>query len=75
MHRLRSGIVGMALLGLLAGCGGSTVDEGPKPFTPTDTTGLKDAMVKDMQENMKTGDYKKLQQPPPEKSKEPEKKK
>jgi hypothetical protein len=75
MHRLRSGIVGMALLGLLAGCGGSTVDEGPKPFTPTDTTGLNDAMVKDMQEKMKSKDYTKVQQPPPEKSKEPEKKK
>jgi hypothetical protein len=75
MHRLRSGIVGMALMGLLAGCGGTTVDEGPKPFTPTDTTGLQGSMIKDMQAKMKNKDYTKRPEPPPEKSKEPAKKK
>jgi len=74
MHRLRSGIVGMALMGGLAGCGGSTVDEGPKGFTPTDTTSL-NPMVKEMQEQMKKKDYTKKPAPTEEKSKEPEKKK
>lgn len=74
MHRLRSGIVGMALMGLLAGCGGSAVDEGSKGFTPTDTQPL-NPMIKEMQEQMKKKDYMKRQNPPEEKSKESEKKK
>lgn len=75
MHRLRSGIVGMVLMGGLAGCGGSSVDEGPKGFTPTDTTPL-NPMIKEMQEQMKKKDYAKRPTPPEkEKSKEPEKKK
>ncbi len=64
----------MVLAGLLAGCGGSTVDEGPKGFTPTDTKPM-EGMVKDMQDAMKKKDYTKVQAPPPEKSKQPEKKK
>ena len=40
MHRFRSGIAGIVLAAAIAGCGGSTVDEGPKPFTPTDTSSL-----------------------------------
>jgi hypothetical protein len=64
----------MALMGGLAGCGGTTVDEGPKGFTPTDTTSL-NPMVKEMQEQMKKKDYMKRPTPTEEKkSKEPEKK-
>jgi hypothetical protein len=73
MHRFRSGIVGMVLAGFLAGCGESTVDEGPKGFTPTDTTKL-NPMADQMKEVMKKGAYKKAP-PSSEKSKEPEKKK
>jgi hypothetical protein len=73
MQRIRSGIVGMALAGFLAGCGGSTVDEGPKGFTPTDTKPL-EPLVKQMQESMKTKNYMKTATlPEKEKSKEPKK--
>jgi len=75
MHRFRSGIAGLVLMGLVAGCGGTTVDEGAKPFTPTDTTQLQNSMVKELQAGMKKADYKNRPTPPPEKSKEPEKKK
>jgi hypothetical protein len=64
----------MALMGVLAGCGGSTVDEGSKGFTPTDTKDL-DPMVKEMQDMMKKKDYMKKPPAEKEKSKEPEKKK
>jgi hypothetical protein len=74
MHRFRAGIVGIVVAGILAGCGGSTVDEGPKGFTPTDTRGM-EGMVKDLQAGMKKGDYKKKAAPEPDKSKEPVKKK
>ncbi len=76
MHRIRSGIAGSSLMAALAGCGESSVDEGPKGFTPTDTKPL-DPMVKQMQDTMKKKDYTKKAAPPPEKekSKEAEKKK
>jgi hypothetical protein len=73
MHRLRSGIVGMALVGGLVGCGGTTVDEGPKGFTPTDTTSL-NPMVKEMQDMMKKKDYMKRPTPPDEKKGQEKKK-
>jgi len=64
-----------AAAAIVAGCGGSSVDEGPKGFTPTDTTPL-NPMIKEMQEQMKKKDYAKRPTPPEkEKSKEPEKKK
>jgi hypothetical protein len=69
MPRIRSGIVGIALAGLLAGCGESTVDEGPKGFTPTDVKPL-DPMLKQMQDAMKTKSYTKRAEPPPEKGKD-----
>jgi hypothetical protein len=72
MHRFRSGIAGIVLAGVLAGCGGSTVEEGPKPFTSTDTKQM-DGMVKELQDGMKKKSY--TTKPAPEKSKEPEKKK
>jgi hypothetical protein len=75
MHRFRSGIAGMVLVGLVAGCGGSTVDEGPKPFAPTDTTQLQNSMVKELQDGMKKKDYINKPSSPPEKSKVPDKKK
>ena len=62
------------MMGLLAGCGGTTVDEGPKGFTPTDTTSL-NPMIKEMQDQMKKKDYMKRPAPAEEKSKESEKKK
>jgi hypothetical protein len=76
MHRIRSGIVGSVLAVVIAGCGESTVDEGPKGFTPTDTRQL-DPMVKEMQNVMKKGDYTNRPDVPSEKgkSKESEKKK
>jgi hypothetical protein len=74
MHRFRSGIVGMTLAGLLAGCGGSSVDEGPKGFQPTDVKPM-EPMFKEMQEKMKKGDYTKRPVPPEkEKTKESAKK-
>jgi hypothetical protein len=76
MHRFRSGIVGMALAGVLAGCGGTTVDEGPKPFQSTDIKGANmDSMLKEMQDVAKKGAYKQKAAPSEkEKTKEPEKK-
>jgi hypothetical protein len=74
MHRFRSGIVGILLTGFLAGCGETSVDEGPKGFTPTDTKPM-EGMLKDMQDGMKTKNYTKRPVPEPEKSKEPAKKK
>jgi hypothetical protein len=70
MHRFRSGIVGMALAGVLAGCGGTTVDEGPKPFQSTDLKGANmEPMLKEMQEVAKKRDYTKKQVVPSEKEK------
>jgi hypothetical protein len=75
MHRFRSGIVGIALAGVLTGCGGSSVDEGPKPFQSTDVKPM-EPMFKEMQEALKKRDYTKKSSPPPEKekTKEPGKK-
>ena len=56
MHRFRSGIAGIVLAAAIAGCGGTTVDEGPKPFTPTDTSPLKQ-MVTEQQDVMKKKGY------------------
>jgi hypothetical protein len=56
MHRFRSGIAGIVLAAALAGCGGTTVDEGPKPFTPTDTTAL-EPLKQQLQESMKKKSY------------------
>jgi hypothetical protein len=56
MHRFRSGIAGIVLAVVLAGCGGSTVDEGPKGFTPTDTKPL-ESMLKEQQDVMKKKGY------------------
>ncbi len=76
MHRIRSGILGMALAVAFAGCGDSAIEEGPGGFTPTDTTQLlRSRWSKQMQEAMKKKDYTKAQSPPPEKSKGSEKKK
>jgi hypothetical protein len=73
MHRIRSGIVGAALAGVLAGCG-SSVDEGPKEFRPTDPKPF-EPMLKEMQNSMKTKSYTKQAVPPgKEKAKEPAKK-
>ncbi len=55
MFRFRSGIVGIVLMAGLAGCG-TTVDEGPKPFTPTNTEPF-NALTEQMKEKMKKGDY------------------
>jgi hypothetical protein len=74
MHRFRSGIVGMALVGVLAGCGGSSVDEGPKPFQPTDIKPM-EPMIKEMQNAVTKRDYTKKAAPPDDKAKESEKKK
>jgi hypothetical protein len=74
MHRFRSGIVGMTLAGVLAGCGGSTVDEGSKGFQPTDVKPM-EPMFKEMQDVAKKGGYTKKAAPPEkEKTKEPAKK-
>ena len=72
MHRFRSGIVGIVLAGFFAGCGGSTVDEGPKPFTSTDTTSLQ-PMVKEMQDTMKKNNYTQKAVPAEDKKKEKKK--
>ncbi len=74
MHRIRSGIVGLCLAALLAGCGES-VDEGSGGFTPTDTKPL-DPLADQMKEVMKKKDHLKKQEAPPEKrkAKEAEKK-
>jgi hypothetical protein len=72
MRRFRSGIAGIALAGVLGGCGGSTVDEGPKEFRPTDTKAM-EPLFKEMQNTMKNKSY--LKKPEPEKPKEAEKKK
>lgn len=72
MHRMRSGILGMAVAVALAGCGESTIDEGATGFTPTDTKPL-DPMVKQMQDVMKNKDYTKKSAAPPEKEKSKEK--
>lgn len=55
MYRFRSGIVGIVLMAGLAGCG-SSVDEGPRPFTPTNTDPF-NALTDQMKERMKKGDY------------------
>ena len=68
MHRMRSGILGMALAVALAGCGDSASEEGPGGFTPTDTKPL-EPMVNQMKEMMKKKDYNKVQAPPSEKEK------
>jgi hypothetical protein len=73
MHRFRSGIVGIALVGVLAGCGGTAVDEGPKAFQPTDIKPM-EPMLKQMQDAMKKRDYTKKAIPETEKTKESEKK-
>ncbi len=73
MHRFRSGIVGIVIAGWLAGCGGGSVDEGPKGFTPTDTKPL-EPMLKQMQDNMKNNNYTK-RAAPAEGKKDQEKKK
>jgi hypothetical protein len=66
----------MALMGLLAGCGGdsATVEEGPKGFTPTDTTAYK-SMIEDMQGVQKSKAYTKRPVPTEKDKKEAEKKK
>jgi hypothetical protein len=70
MHRFRSGIVGMALAGAFAGCGGTAVDEGPKPFQSTDIKGANiEPMINEMQKVAKTGAYKQKQVVPSEKEK------
>lgn len=77
MSRIRSGIMGTVLAGFLAGCGGSSIDEGPGGFTPTDTKPM-EPMVNEMKNMMKKQDYTKKAEPPPEKrskSKDSEKKK
>ena len=74
MHRFRSGIVGIALAGVLAGCGGATVDEGPKPFQSTDIKPM-EPMLKEMQDSMKKRDYTKKAVPTEKEKKEAEKKK
>ena len=66
MHRMRSGILGMALAVALAGCGDSANEEGPGGFTPTDTKPL-DPMVNQMKDAMKKKDYTKAPTPPAEK--------
>jgi hypothetical protein len=74
MRRIRSGIVGVALAGILAGCGDSTVDEGPKEFRSTDVKPF-EPMFKEMQDVMKKKSYTKLPVPPEkEKAKESTKK-
>jgi hypothetical protein len=73
MHRFRSGIAGIVLAASIAGCGGSSVDEGPKPFTPTDTSSLK-PMIAEQQEVMKKKSYAQKAVPPEEKKKEEKKK-
>lgn len=72
MHRFRSGIVGMVLAGVLTGCGGASVDEGTKGFTPTDVKPY-EGMLREQQDKMKNKDYTKKSEP--EKAKEPAKKK
>jgi hypothetical protein len=72
MHRFRSGIAGIVLSAAIAGCGGSTVDEGPKPFTPTDTSSLK-PMITEQQEVMKKRSYAVKAVPPAEKKDEKKK--
>ncbi len=75
MHRFRSGLVGIALAGVLAGCGGTSVDEGPKPFQSTDIKPM-EPMLKEMQAAMKKRDYMNKAVPSEkEKAKESEKKK
>ena len=66
MHRIRTGILGMALAVAFAGCGESTIEEGPGGFTPTDTKPL-DPMANQMKEMMKKKDYTKAPIPPSEK--------
>lgn len=73
MHRFRSEIAAIVLASVLAGCGGSTVDEGSKGFTPTDTKPL-EPLADQMKDVMKKKDYTKKMNPPAEK-KEAEKKK
>jgi hypothetical protein len=68
MHRFRSGIAGMVLAVAVAGCG-STVDEGVKPFTPTDTKPF-DAISKEMQTVTKNKSHLQKAVPPEEKKKE-----
>ena len=63
MHRIRSGVLGMALAVAFAGCGDSTIEEGPGGFTPTDTKPL-DPMANQMKEMMKKKDYTKAPIPP-----------
>ena len=63
MHRIRSGIAGMALASILAGCGDSSVDEGPKEFKPTDTAPFQ-PMFNEMKEKMKDKSYTKKAVPP-----------
>ncbi len=73
MHRFRSGIAGIVLSAAIAGCGGATVDEGPKPFTPTDTSSLKQ-MISEQQESMKKKSYAAKAVVPDEKKKDEKKK-
>jgi hypothetical protein len=73
MHHFRSRIAGIVLAGVLAGCGGSTVDEGPHEFKPTDTTSL-NPLMDQMKESMKKKSYAQKAAPPEDK-KDKEKKK
>jgi predicted small lipoprotein YifL len=72
MHRFRSGIAGIVLAGALAGCG-STVDEGPHEFKPTDTTSL-NPLMDEMKSSMKKKDYAQKAVPPDEKKSKESKK-
>lgn len=76
MHRIRSGIVGFILAAFLGGCGETTLDEGPKGFTPTDVKPL-DPLADQMKKVVKNQEYNKRAEPPAEKgkTKEAEKKK
>ena len=56
----------MALAVAFAGCGESTIEEGPGGFKPTDTKPL-DPMANQMKEMMKKKDYTKAPTPPSEK--------
>jgi hypothetical protein len=70
MRRLCSGIAGIILAVTFAGCGETTVDEGPKPFKPTDMQPL-EPMLKQMQEVQKSKAYtKKSVAPKEEKAKQ-----
>lgn len=63
------------MAGVLAGCGGTSVDEGPKPFQLTDIKPM-EPMLKEMQAAMKKRDYMNKAVPSEkEKAKESEKKK